>query len=113
MTRPQLFEIHNWSWCPKIVRNGLTDFLQTSTDLLDMFTLRMQKVRWQVLALTYPLPVIPLVTCIDGILFCFRSYTAKNLMSLAGGLDYEWVAGNEKGITCLAGIPMKRYPGAE
>jgi hypothetical protein len=247
MIRPQLFEIHDWSWCPKIVRNGLTDFLRTSTDLLDtyepirtrlleairrcgsgsvvdlcsgaggpwvswtsqgltrmpvtltdkfpnftiverlaktpletlryhpqpvnatsvpselpgfrtiftafhhftptdakailkdavrngqgigvfeftsrtvsgtlgmlltplgvwLFTLRMQKVRWQVLALTYLLPVIPLVTCIDGILSCSRSYTAKDLMSLTGGLDYEWVAGNEKGITYLIGIPMK------
>src|SRR5438309_8132008 len=37
MARLQLFEIHDWSWCPKVVRHGLTDFLETSSDLLDTY----------------------------------------------------------------------------
>jgi hypothetical protein len=248
MPRHQLFEIHDWPRCPRVVRNGLTDFLQTSTDLLDTyepirtrlleaivrsesrmvvdlcsgaggpwvkwarqgltsvpitltdkfpnlitiqrltenfltglqyhplpvdatavpsdlpgfrtmftafhhfspaqakaiiddavrngqgigvfeFTSRtvlgtlgmlltplgvwlltplMKKVPWQALALTYLVPVIPLVTCIDGVLSCLRSYSDRDLRNLANSPDYEWVIGSQKGITYLIGVPIKR-----
>jgi hypothetical protein len=35
--RYQLFEIHDQSWCPKIVRNALTSFLQTAIELLNTY----------------------------------------------------------------------------
>src|SRR5436305_9742875 len=55
-----------------------------------LFTPRIKGVRWPALVLTYLLPVIPLVTCIDGILSCLRSYTVADLRSLATSPDYEW-----------------------
>jgi hypothetical protein len=73
-----------------------------------LFTPLMKKLRWQVLTLTYLLPVIPLVTCIDGVLSCLRSYTDIDLRRLANSADYEWAVGKEKGITYLIGVPVRR-----
>ena len=90
-------------------------FLQTLSMLLSpigvwLFTPLTKKVRWPVLALTYLLPVIPLVTCIDGVLSCLRSYTENDLRALADSPDYQWATGKQKGITYLIGVPVKRSP---
>lgn len=246
MRRRQLFEIHDWSWCPQAVRNGLTDFLQTSIDFFDTYepirkrllaaiaesgssavvdmcsggggpwmkwarkgiagvpvtlsdkfpnartiewlehhpipnlkycpasidatavssrlpgfrtiftafhhftpeqagaiiadavrngegigvfeftsrstwhTLGMlltplgvlllapfgKQVRWQALVLTYLIPVIPLVTCIDGVLSCLRSYSSRELQELANFPEFRWEAGKAKSITYLIGVPL-------
>jgi hypothetical protein len=37
MRRLQLFELHDCSWCPKAIRNGLTDFLEIATEILDTY----------------------------------------------------------------------------
>lgn len=37
MRRLQLFELHDFTWCPKAIRDGLTDFLETSIDVLDTY----------------------------------------------------------------------------
>ena len=67
---------------------------------------RLKRVGWKVLALTYLLPLIPLVACIDGVLSCLRSYSAADLRQLAQSDDYEWSSGEENGITYLIGIPL-------
>jgi hypothetical protein len=73
-----------------------------------LLTPLMKKVPWQVLALTYLVPVIPLVACIDGVLSCLRSYSDRDLRSLADSPDYDWIIGSEKGITYLIGVPIRR-----
>ncbi len=37
MRRLQLFELHDSRWCPKVIRDGLTDFLEISIDILDTY----------------------------------------------------------------------------
>lgn len=37
MRRLQLFEFHDSRWCPKVIRDGLTDFLEISIDVLDTY----------------------------------------------------------------------------
>jgi len=51
---------------------------------------------WSRLALTYLLPVIPLIVMVDGITSCLRSYTLEELDELTGsltGAPYEWEIG--------------------
>ena len=63
---------------------------------------------------TYPLPVIPLVVTIDGVISCLRTYSVRELKTLADATsveaaEYTWLAGKEKGglfpITYLIGYP--------
>jgi hypothetical protein len=79
-----------------------------------LFTARMRKIGLMRWIFTYPLPVIPLVVTIDGIMSCLRSYSAPELRrmaeaSSASGPEYTWLAGAEKGgllpITYLIGYP--------
>jgi hypothetical protein len=37
MARMQLFEIHDQPWCPALIRDALTDFLQTATEFFDTY----------------------------------------------------------------------------
>ncbi|MCA9712797.1 MAG: hypothetical protein KDK70_43610, partial [Myxococcales bacterium] len=37
MRRVHLVEIHEQTWCPRVLRDGLTDFLQLGMRSLDMF----------------------------------------------------------------------------
>lgn len=37
MPRLHLFELHDFHWCPRIIREGLTDFLETSINIQDTY----------------------------------------------------------------------------
>ncbi len=37
MRRLQLIELHDCGWCPKAIRDGLTDFLEISNEVLDTY----------------------------------------------------------------------------
>ena len=37
LRRFHLFEIHDFPWCPKFIRDSLTDFLEVSMDVLDTY----------------------------------------------------------------------------
>ena len=63
-----------------------------------VLTPRMRPFRWSRLALTYLLPLIPLVVLWDGIVSCFRTRTPQELLTLTGSFpEYEWVAGYATG----------------
>lgn len=53
--------------------------------------------RWRRLALTYLVPLVPLVLAFDGIVSCLRAYRVDELLALAdrvgGGADWRWEAG--------------------
>ena len=52
--------------------------------------------RWSRLALTYPLPLVPLCFWLDATVSCLRTYTLTELRALTEGLgddDYEWSIG--------------------
>lgn len=79
-----------------------------------LLTARARKIGWIRWLFTYPLPVIPLVVTIDGIVSCLRTYSARELRAMAdatGARDagYTWLAGEEEGrlfpITYLIGYP--------
>lgn len=63
---------------------------------------------------TYPVPVIPFVVTMDGIISCLRTYSVRELRAMAEAIGsessgYTWLAGQEKGklfpITYLIGYP--------
>lgn len=63
---------------------------------------------------TYVVPAIPAVLCFDGLVSCLRSYTADELLRMAGrlhGAPYAWRAGRVRsplspvGVTYLIGLP--------
>jgi hypothetical protein len=65
---------------------------------------------------TYPLPIIPLVVTIDGIISCLRTYSVNELKKMADAATeqasgYVWLAGEEQGspfpITYLIGYPSE------
>lgn len=70
-----------------------------------LLTPRIPGVGLGALLLTYVLPLIPLVTCIDGVLSCLRSYTPAELQSLGNAAGYQWHSGEEGGIVYLIGFP--------
>lgn len=70
-----------------------------------LLMLRVPQVAKAALLLTYPLPVIPLVACIDGVLSCLRSFTPYELAGMAQAADYKWTSGETGGIVYLIGYP--------
>jgi hypothetical protein len=73
-------------------------------------------VRWQWLAFTYLVPLIPLFILWDGFVSCLRTYSPAELQSLVDGLEgepYTWEIGCEKlghgvgPVTYLIGIPRR------
>ncbi|HUF61191.1 MAG TPA: hypothetical protein VMN36_03880 [Verrucomicrobiales bacterium] len=70
--------------------------------------------RWSRLALTYLIPVLPLVMLFDGLVSCLRTYSVQELRELTTRLDshdYRWDIGAVKGnaspipVTYLIGVP--------
>jgi len=72
---------------------------------------------WARLALTYLVPVIPLVTTFDGVVSCLRTYSPAELLDLSrglGGLRYRWQAGQVRSsapafipVSYLIGTPTR------
>ncbi|HEY6793478.1 MAG TPA: class I SAM-dependent methyltransferase [Kineosporiaceae bacterium] len=69
------------------------------------------------LLLTYPLPVIPIVTAWDGVVSNLRTYSIEELRALVAGLDnpdYAWETGTiprhglDLPISYLIGYPLAR-----
>ncbi len=63
---------------------------------------------------TYLVPLMPILTPIDGIVSCLRTYSVEELRELTAGLDsYEWNIGARKEgnapghLTYLIGFPKK------
>jgi len=72
--------------------------------------------RWSRLALTYLIPVLPLVMLFDGLVSCLRTYSVQELRELAARLDahdYRWDIGAVKSkaspipVTYLIGVPSE------
>jgi hypothetical protein len=71
--------------------------------------------RWSRLALTYLLPLIPLVVCFDGIVSCLRTYSPdelRELLSTVSDLPYDWEVGQAQGtspmaVTYALGLPRR------
>jgi hypothetical protein len=63
---------------------------------------------------TYLIPVVPLVSLLDGLVSCLRTYSVQELRQLTEGLDvkdHQWEIGEVKStagpipITYLIGVP--------
>ncbi len=90
MPRHQLFEIHDSSKCPKVIRNGLTDFLQTSTDLLDTY----EPIRARLLA-------------------AIASSGSNTVVDLCSGAGGPWVKWNRKNLVNAIPVTLTdRFPTA-
>jgi hypothetical protein len=72
--------------------------------------------RWSSIALTYLLPLLPLLVLWDGLVSCLRTYTVTELRALVGSVPgsegYTWDIGEAKGkgplpLTYLVGVPKK------
>lgn len=72
--------------------------------------------RWSSIALTYLLPLLPLLVLWDGLVSCLRTYTVAELRSLVaqvpGSEGYTWDIGEAKGkgplpLTYLVGVPKR------
>ena len=88
MPRHQLFEIHDSSKCPKVIRNGLTDFLQTSTDLLDTY----EPIRARLLA-------------------AIASSGSNTVVDLCSGAGGPWVKWNRKNLVNAIPVTLTdRFP---
>ena len=70
--------------------------------------------RWSRLAMTYLIPVLPLVMLFDGLVSCLRTYSVQELCELTARLEahhYRWDIGAVKGkaspipVTYLIGVP--------
>ncbi|MBC7894110.1 MAG: class I SAM-dependent methyltransferase [Cytophagaceae bacterium] len=70
--------------------------------------------RWSSIALTYLLPLLPLLVLWDGFVSCLRTYTVAELRALVaevpGSDGYTWDIGEAKGkgplpLTYLVGVP--------
>lgn len=80
--------------------------------LVLLMTPAIRPFRWSRLALTYLIPVIPLVVLFDGIVSCLRTYSPEELLAL-GHADapsgVTWRAGLLTGgpipVTYLVGVP--------
>jgi hypothetical protein len=71
--------------------------------------------RWSSLLWTYLIPVVPLVSLIDGLVSSLRTYTVRELRELTEALDaknFQWEIGEVKStagpipITYLIGVPV-------
>jgi hypothetical protein len=74
-----------------------------------LLTPRIPNLSWKTLLFTYPLPLIPLIATIDGIVSCLRTYTVEELKAMAVASHYVWQVGTatERGnvVTYLIGYP--------
>jgi hypothetical protein len=76
-----------------------------------LITPRIRPWSWARLALTYLLPIVPLLVLWDGIVSCLRSYRPSELRALTAGLDddYTWEVGEHRRrgmvVTYLIGAP--------
>lgn len=79
-----------------------------------LLTARRQRIGLKRWLLTYPVPVIPFVVTLDGIVSCLRTYSVRELTAMAKAtgaesMGYTWLAGEERGglfpITYLIGYP--------
>ncbi len=72
-------------------------------------TPRIRSLSWKTLLFTYPIPLIPLIATIDGLISCLRTYTVEELKAMASASHYVWRIGTEanKGnvVTYLIGYP--------
>jgi hypothetical protein len=79
-----------------------------------LITPRIRPLSWARLALTYLVPVVPLLVLWDGIVSCLRSYRPAELRALVAGLDegYTWEVGEYRRrggvVTYLIGAPSDR-----
>lgn len=73
--------------------------------------------RWSSLALTYLLPLLPLLLLWDGLVSCMRTYSVPELRALVGEVpeadSFTWDIGEVKGkgplpLTYLVGVPRVR-----
>jgi len=71
--------------------------------------------RWSRLLLTYLIPIVPFVLCINGLMSCLRSYSYQELSEMVGNLtdkSYCWKVGSQDDgflpITLLIGYPMPK-----
>ena len=73
--------------------------------------------KWTRLIWTYPIPIIPLLACFDGIVSCLRIYSPLELRKLTEGLsdfEYTWEIGYESAfpspfpVTYLIGYPAEK-----
>ncbi len=74
---------------------------------------------WSRLLWTYLVPLTPLITFLDGVVSCLRTYKPAELRELAAGTgvaDYAWEIGSLKNprapipVTYLIGIPVTSCP---
>lgn len=87
MPRVHLFELHDFRWCPKTIREGLTDFLETSIGIQDTYG--------------------PIRTRILEILHHSRASQIVDLCSGGGG---PWVHWFRKGEIPSAAILTDKFP---
>jgi hypothetical protein len=83
--------------------------------LMWLFMPLVRPFRWSRLALTYAMPVLPMVGLWDGSVSMLRTYSPAELRALIDGVDgherYEWKVGTEPvkgsplGLTYLVGVP--------
>jgi hypothetical protein len=90
MRRLNLFEFHDFSWCPRVLRDGLTDFLEISIEVLDTYG--------------------PVRTRIANLLATASPRAVVDLCSGAGG---PWVHWLRKGLVDLPVTLTDKYPNAE
>lgn len=87
MVRLQLFELHDLPWCPKAIRDGLTDFLETSIDVLDTYG--------------------PVRTIVMGVLnTCGR----EDVLDLCSGAGGPWVHWLRKGFVSARVTLTDKFP---
>ena len=96
-------------------RSGLALLLTLLVPLMVLvMTPFVRPFRWSRLALTYLIPVLPLVMLFDGLVSCLRTYSVQELRELTARLDahdYRWNIGAVKGkaspipVTYLIGVP--------
>jgi hypothetical protein len=77
-----------------------------------LITPRIRPWSWARLALTYVVPIVPLLVVWDGLVSCLRSYRLAELRALTAGLDrgYAWEVGEYRRrgavVTYLIGAPV-------
>ena len=88
--RLQLFELHDFTWCPKVIRDGLTDFLEISIETLDTYA-----------------AVRPLL------MRAFTESGATRIIDLCSGAGGPWVHWKKKGLVRSTLILTDKFPNLE
>ena len=89
MRRRHLFEIHDSLFCPEVIRNGLTDFLEMSTEVFDTYgAIRMH---------------------IAGLL---ASSDRQNVVDLCSGSGGPWLSWLRKGLVDASVTLTDKFPSA-